>query len=73
MKNDSMPNKMPADLQSFSESIYKGLEQGFIVGNGLEYVSICSHIADGPLAQPCTAQAEDVTEDRINKQETCFS
>lgn len=52
---------MPVDLQSFSETIYEGLEEGFVVGNGLEYVSICRHIADGPLAQPCTAQSEDVT------------
>lgn len=55
---------MPVDLQSFPEAIYKGLEQGFIVGNGLEYVSICCHIADSPLAQPRTTQSEDVTEKR---------
>ncbi len=41
---------MPMDLQSFPEAIYEGLEEGFIVGNGLEYVSICCHVADGPLA-----------------------
>lgn len=64
MKNDIVPNKMPVDLQSFPEAIYEGLEQGFIVGNGLEYVSICCHIADGPLAQPRTTQSEDVTEER---------
>lgn len=51
---------MPVDLQSFSEAIYQGLEEGFIVGNGLEDVSICRHVADGPLAKPCTAQTEDV-------------
>lgn len=60
----SVPTKMPVDLQSFPEAIYEGLEKGFIVGNGLEYVSICCHVANGPLAQPCTAQSEDVTEER---------
>lgn len=55
---------MPVHLQSFPEAIYEGLKEGFIVGNGLEYVSICCHVADGPLAQPCTAQSEDVTEEK---------
>lgn len=64
MKNDTVPNKMPADLQSFPEAIYESLEQGLIVGNGLEYVSIGCHVSDGPLAQPRTAQSEDVTEER---------
>lgn len=59
---------MPKYLQSFPESIYKGLEEGFIVGNGLEYVSICRHVADGPLAQPRTTQAKDVTEEKTKKQ-----
>lgn len=58
--------QMPQYSQSFPEAIYKGLEQGFIVGNGLEYVSICCHIADCPLAQPCTTQAKDVTEEKAN-------
>lgn len=52
---------MPADLQSFPEAVDQGLEQGFIVGYGLQYVSIRRHIADGPLAQTRTAQPEDVT------------
>lgn len=52
---------MPQYSQSFPEAIYKGLEQGLIVGNGLEYVSVCCHVADGPLAQPRTTQAKDVT------------
>lgn len=67
MTDITVPNKMPADLQSFPEAINEGLEEGFIVGNGLEYVSICRHVADGPLAQPCTAQSEDVTEERHEK------
>lgn len=62
---------MPVDLQSFPEAIYEGLEEGFIVGNGLEYVSICCHVADGPLAQPCAAQSEDVTEERDVRNRTC--
>lgn len=53
---------MPVDLQSFPEAIDKGLEKGFIVGNGLEYVSVCCHIANSPLAQPRTTQSKDVTE-----------
>lgn len=56
-----MQNEKPVNLQSFSEAIYEGLEEGFIVGNGLEYVSIRCHVTDGPLAQPCAAQSEDVT------------
>ena len=55
---------MPVDLQSFPEAINEGLEKGFVVGNGLEYVSICCHIADSPLAQSRAAQPEDVTEER---------
>lgn len=61
------------DLQSFPEAIYEGLEEGFIVGNGLEYVSICCHVANGPLAQPCTAQSEYVTEERDMRNKTCWS
>lgn len=73
MKNDTVPNKMPADLQSFPEAIYESLEQGLIVGNGLEYVSIGCHVSDGPLAQPSAAQSEDVTEERHKRCEVCCS
>lgn len=55
---------MPVDLQSFPEAIYEGLEERFIVGNSLEYVSICCHITDCPLTQPCATQTEDVTGER---------
>ena len=55
---------MPVDLQSFPKTIYEGLEEGFIMGNGLENISICGHVADSPLAQPCAAQPEDITEER---------
>lgn len=37
------------------------------MGNGLEYVSVCCHVADGPLAQPRTTQAKDVTEERTKR------
>lgn len=37
------------------------------MGNGLEYVSVCCHVADGPLAQPRTTQAKDVTEERAER------
>ncbi len=59
------------DLQSFPEAIDEGLEEGFVVGNGLEYVSVCRHIADSPLAKSCTAQSEDVTEESDKRKETC--
>ena len=55
---------MPVYLQPFPEAIDEGLKEGFVVRNGLEYVSICCHIADRPLAQPRAAQSEDVTEER---------
>ena len=55
------------DLQSFPEAVYQGLEERFIVGNGLEYVSICGHITDGPLAQPGAAQSEYVTEEETEE------
>lgn len=71
MTDRSVPNKMPGNLQSFPEAIYEGLEEGFIVGNGLENVSICCHVADRPLAQPCTAQSEDVTGERDMRKKTC--
>lgn len=60
----SEAHKMPVDLQSFPETINESLEEGFIMGNGLEYISICSHVANSPLAQSCAAQSEDVTEKR---------
>lgn len=53
--------------QSFPEAVYEGLEQGLVVGNGLQYVPVCRHVADGPLAQPRTAQAEDVAEERCKR------
>lgn len=48
-------------VQALPEAINEGLEQRFVVGDGLQYVAITGHIADGPLAKPCTAESEDVT------------
>lgn len=48
-------------LQSFPEAVNQGLEKGFVVGDRLEDVSICSHVADCPLAEASTAQTENVT------------
>lgn len=48
-------------VQALSVAIDEGLEQRFVVGDGLQYVSITGHIADGPLAQSSTTESEDVT------------
>lgn len=61
------PHKISVDLQSFPETINEGLEEGFIMGNGLEYVSICCHVTDCPLAQSGTTQSKDVTAERNTK------
>lgn len=47
-------------LQSFPEAVDECLEEGFIVGNGLQDIPVCSHVADGPLAQTSAAQPEYV-------------
>lgn len=62
--------KMPADSQSFPEAVDESLEEGFVVGDSLEDVSICCHITDGPLAQPRAAQTEDVTVEREKHEDT---
>ena len=64
---ESSPKKILVDLQSFPKTIYEGLEEGFIMGNGLENISICRNVANSPLAQSCTAQSEDITEKRNMK------
>lgn len=48
-------------VQALPVAIDEGLEQRFVVGDGLQYVAIIGYIANGPLAQPCTTQSEDVT------------
>lgn len=50
------------DLQSLSVSIDEGLEEGFVMGNGLQDVPVCRHVTDRPLSQPGAAQPEDVAE-----------
>lgn len=52
------------DSQSLSVSINEGLEQGFVVGDGLQDVPICRHVSDRPLAQPSAAEPENVAERR---------
>ena len=47
-------------IQALPVAIDEGLEQWLVVGDGLQYVPIISHITDGPLAQPSTTQSEDV-------------
>lgn len=49
-------------LQAFPEAINECLEEGFVVGDCLEDVPICSDVANGPLTQAGAAQAENVTE-----------
>lgn len=48
-------------VQAFSVAVDEGLEQRLVVGDGLQYVSIAGHIADGPLSQARAAEPKDVT------------
>lgn len=48
-------------VQAFSVAVDEGLEQRLVVGDGLQYVSIAGHIADGPLSQACATESKDVT------------
>lgn len=54
--------------QSFPEAVDEGLEEGLVVGDGLQDVPICSDVADGPLAQPGAAQPEDVAVEHTHTQ-----
>ena len=47
-------------IQALPVAVNKGLEQWLVVRDGLQDVPIVGHVADGPLAQPRTAQSEDV-------------
>ena len=47
-------------IQALPVAVDEGLEQWLVVRDGLQDVSIVGHVADGPLAQPRTAQSEDV-------------
>lgn len=55
------------DLQSLSITINKGLEEGFVVGDRLQDVPVCRHVADRPLAQPSAAQPENVAEGETDR------
>lgn len=48
-------------VQAFSVAVDEGLEQRLVVGDGLQYVSIAGHIANGPLSQACATESKDVT------------
>lgn len=48
-------------VQALPVAINEGLEQRFVVGDGLQYIAFTGHITNGPLTQPGTTQPEDVT------------
>lgn len=48
------------DLQSFPKAIDEGLEEGFVMRNGLQDVPISCDVTDSPLAESRTAQSEDI-------------
>lgn len=50
------------DSQSLSVSINEGLEQGLVVGDGLQDVPVCRHVSDRPLTEPSAAEPENVAE-----------
>lgn len=52
------------DSQSLSVSINEGLEQGFVVGDGLQDVPVRRHISDRPLTEPGAAEPENVAEEQ---------
>lgn len=52
--------RLSFDLQSFPKAIDEGLEEGFVMRNGLQDVPISRDITDSPLAEPRTAQPEDI-------------
>lgn len=57
------------DSQSLSVSINEGLEEWFVMGDGLQDVPVSRHVADCPLAQASAAQPEDVAEREREKAE----
>lgn len=54
-------------LQAFPEAIDQCLKKGFVVGDCLKDVPICSDVANGPLTKSCAAQPENVTENTEKK------
>lgn len=53
--------------QAFPEAIDQCLKKGFVVGDCLKDVPICSDVANGPLTKSCAAQPENVTENKEEK------
>ena len=53
---------MQVDSQALPVAIDEGLEQGLVVGDGLQDVAISRHVPDGPLTQPSAAEPENVAE-----------
>lgn len=54
--------------QSLPVSVNEGLEEGLVVGDGLQDVPVVGDVANGPLAQSCAALSEDVAKMRDGKQ-----
>lgn len=52
------------DSQSLSVPINEGLEQGFVVGDGLQDVPVGRHVPDRPLTEPSAAEPENVAEEQ---------
>lgn len=73
--DNSQEKKHPKDknlllisyLQAFPEAIDQCLKKGFVVGDCLKDVPICSDVANGPLTKSCAAQPENVTENTEEK------
>lgn len=65
---ESWQTTLMSYLQAFPETIDQCLKKGFVVGDCLENISICSDITNGPLAKPRAAQTENVTENKRNTQ-----
>lgn len=55
---------MQVDSQSLSVSINEGLEQGLVVGDGLQDVPVRRHVSDRPLTEPSAAEPENVAEEQ---------
>ena len=57
------------NLQSFPVAVDERLTEGLILWNGLKDGLLLRHVADGPLAQPRTAQTEDIAVEMYEKRE----
>lgn len=61
IQTENVCERVRGYVQALPVAVDEGLEQRFVVGDGLQYVAVTGHIANGPLAQSCTAESEDVT------------